>query len=221
MDLIAIIEDEDDMRDLLEFHLKSAGFDTESFINTQNVEELLYEENVDLMIVDRNLPGAEGAEFIAALREKGITTPVIFLTAKNSGANISEGFEKGGDDYVTKPFVMEHLIARINAILKRTKHNTTDTIIHRDLKLFKKSHKVYIGSEEVSLTKLEFDLLSELITHKNSILSRYELLENVWDNGDYNQKTVNVAIQRLKQKIDPDGSKDYIQAIRGSGYIIN
>jgi len=220
MDFIVIIEDEDDMRELLEFQLINAGYDVEGFVSTQHVEDLLYEESVDLMIVDRNLPDMEGSDFIKKLRKQDIHIPVIFVSAKDSDFNIEEGFNKGGDDYITKPFEIKILLARVKAILKRTKHSNQNILEFRDIKLHKNSHRAFFDNAEIELTRLEFNLLVELINNRNIILSRDDLLQSVWGSDNFNQKTVNVAIQRLKQKIDPSGNKDYIKAIRGSGYIV-
>ena len=101
---IGIIEDEEDLLELIEFNLQNAGFDAVGFLNTKYIEKFIEEENPALLIVDRNLPGIEGVKFINNLRKKGILTPVIFLTAKNSEEEILEGFEVGADDYITKPF---------------------------------------------------------------------------------------------------------------------
>jgi DNA-binding response OmpR family regulator len=127
---------------------------------------------------------------------------------------------RGGDDYITKPFNMKELILRVKAILKRTakKHNE-GMVSHRDLVLDKSSRTLSVAGEKVDVTKLEFDLLYEFIVNKNSVLDRDYLLENVWNDAEtYQYRTVNVAINRLKEKIDPDKTKDYIQTVRGVGY---
>jgi DNA-binding response OmpR family regulator len=171
--------------------------------------------------MDRNLPSMEGSEFVSKLREDGIQVPVIYLSAKNSDKDIEEGFERGGDDYLTKPFNMKELIFRVKAVLKRTgnKLNKGSNLTFKDLFLDSSSRTLKVNERSVEITKLEFDLLSEFIKNKNSVLDRDYLLENVWnDGGDYQYRTVNVAINRLKDKIDPDKTKDYIQTVRGIGY---
>lgn len=219
--LIAIIEDEEDLLELLEFHLKKADFEVEGFLNVQNIEKLLKEEPVDLLLVDRNLPGVEGAEFIKRLREKGYATPVIFLTAKSGDKEKLEGFEAGADDYITKPFKFEELIARIRAVLKRTKGEEQEVYQYRDLILKPKSRELFVDGESVELTKLEFYLLLEFIKNRHIVLSREYLLETVWGAcGEYQDKTVNVAIKRLREKIDPDKEKNYFRSVRGEGYTL-
>lgn len=216
--LILIIEDEIDLLELLEYRLKKDGFEVEGFLSAKNVENFLEEERVDLMIVDRNLPGIEGSEFIQNLRGKGIDIPVIFLSAKNQQSDIETGFLRGADDYMTKPFNINELILRIKAILKRTYKNES-VLIHKDIKLDLDKREVFVEDKKIDLTKLEFDLLYTFIKNKNVVLSRDFLLENVWNRDDiYNEKTVNVAIKRLKEKIDPKKEKNYIEPVRGVGY---
>jgi len=217
---IVIVEDEEDLLELLEYNLQKEGFETIGFLNTKTVAQLLDEESVDLLIMDRNLPGVEGSEFVKELREDGIDVPVIFLSAKDKDEDIEEGFEHGGDDYMTKPFNMKELILRVRSILKRTsKHHNEGKLAYRDLLLDKSTRELFVDAKSVEVTKLEFDLLVTFIMNKNSVLDRDYLLENVWgDSENYQYKTVNVAINRLKEKIDPDKSKDYIQTVRGVGY---
>ena len=219
---IVIVEDEEDILELIEYSLDKAGFETMGFTSTKNVEQLLEEESVDLMIMDRNLPGVEGSEFVAQMRDKGINTPVIYLTAKTKESDIEEGFERGGDDYMSKPFKMKELILRIKAILKRTKSDVSEgKVVYRDITLDLGSRELFIASQNIELTKLEFDLLHTLISNQNVVLDRDYLLEHVWG-GDaiYQDRTVNVAINRLKEKIDPEKDKEYIKTVRGVGYTL-
>jgi DNA-binding response OmpR family regulator len=217
---IVIVEDEEDLLELLEYNLQKEGFETIGFLNTKTVAQILEEEEIDLLIMDRNLPGVEGSEFVKELREDGFELPVIFLSAKDRDEDIEEGFVRGGDDYITKPFNMKELILRVRSILRRTskKHNE-GKLVFRDLVLDKSTREVFVDGKNIEVTKLEFDLLAEFILNKTSVLDRDYLLETVWgDNENYQYKTVNVAINRLKEKIDPHKDKDYIQTVRGVGY---
>jgi DNA-binding response OmpR family regulator len=221
--LIVIVEDEEDILELIEYSLNKEGFETIGFLNTKNVKNFLEEEKVDLIIMDRNLPGVEGSEFIATLRKTGVSTPVIYLSAKNSEQNIEEGFLSGGDDYVTKPFNMKELILRIKAILKRTNPlSSIKEIIYKDIVLNLDARTVFVAENKIDLTKLEFDLLLTLIQNQNIVLNRDYLLEKVWGNDEiYQDRTVNVAINRLKEKIDPTKEKEYIKSVRGVGYTVS
>lgn len=219
---VVIVEDEEDLLELIEYNLEKEGFETVGFLNTKNVRRMFDEEKVDMIIMDRNLPGAEGSEFVAELRKNGIQIPVIFLTAKNKETDIEEGFVRGGDDYMTKPFNMKELVLRVNAVLRRTKGSANEGVIgYRDILLNLASREVTIENEHINLTKLEFDLLHTLIANQNIVLDRDYLLEHVWGGDEvYQDRTVNVAINRLKEKIDPDKSKEYIRTVRGVGYTL-
>jgi two-component system alkaline phosphatase synthesis response regulator PhoP len=220
--LILIVEDEEDILELMEFNLSKEGFETMGFLNTKSVAQVLAEEKVDLILMDRNLPGTEGSEYIASLRKQGINTPVIFISAKDKDQDIEQGFERGGDDYLTKPFSMKELILRVKAILRRTQKTSNEgSMTYRDITINPSSRTVMIEDNSIELTKLEFDLLYELINNQNVVLDRNYLLDNVWGNDEvYQDRTVNVAINRLKDKIDPDKSKDYLKTVRGVGYTL-
>ena len=216
---VLIVDDEEDILDLLEYTLSSVGYDAITCVDTTNIRDILDEEEISLILMDRNLPGVEGSLFIESLRNEGYTTPVIYVSAKDLSDDIVEGFERGGDDYITKPFNIEELKARVHAMIRRTS-KTQDILKYKDI-LYNSANKSFtIGGQEIKLTHLERDLLLEFIKNPNILLSRDVLLERVWDDDQNRQlKTVNVAIKRLKEHIDPDGSKNYIQAVRGEGYI--
>lgn len=219
--LVAIIEDEEDLLEVIEYNLNKEGLETIGFLSTKNVEQLLKEENVDLILVDRNLPGVEGSEFVRYLREKGFQIPIIFLTAKDKENERLEGFESGGDDYITKPFNMKELVMRIKAVLKRTKQDEAEVLQYRDIVIKPKSREVFVDRRAIDLTKLEFHLLLEFIKNKNIVLTREYLLEHVWGHDSvYQDRTVNVAIKRLKEKIDPSKEKRYLKSVRGEGYTL-
>ena len=220
--LILIVEDEQDILELMEYHLGKEGYETIGFLNTKHVVNVLEEEKVDLILMDRNLPGAEGSEFVESLRKRGIQTPVIFVSAKHKDEEIEQGFERGGDDYITKPFSMKELILRVKAILRRTKKLSAEgNLTYRDISLNLAARTVAINTTPVELTKLEFDLLHALIVNENVVLERDYLLEHVWGGDEvYQDRTVNVAINRLKEKIDPDKTKEYIKTVRGVGYTL-
>lgn len=217
---ILIVEDEEDILELLEYTLGKAGYETIGFLNvSQKVTQVLDEEEIDLIIMDRNLPGYEGSVFIDELKAKGYTNPIIYVTAKDKDEDILEGFERHADDYITKPFNIKELCARVQAVIKRSS-NEMEVLKVRDIVYKASNKKFYIQDDVVELTHLEHDLLLEFVKNKNILLSREHLLESVWqDSLEKKSKTVNVAIKRLKAKIDPNNKKEYIKSIRGEGYI--
>lgn len=219
---ILIVEDDVDLLELLEYRLQKNSYDTLGFLSTKSVKQALQEESIDLIIMDRNLPGVEGSEFISMMRAQDLQTPVIFLSAKDSKEDIQEGFLAGGDDYLTKPFEFQELLLRIEAILRRTRPQIEKKVVKfRDIELNSETRTLTIAQKEIEVTKLEFDLLLVLIANKERVLDRDYLLKNVWKNRSDNQgRTVNVAINRLKEKIDPNKDKNYIKTIRGVGYTL-
>lgn len=216
---ILIVEDEEDLLDLMDYTLSKEGYDIIPCIDTSNVRNMLNEEEVSLILMDRNLPGTEGSLFISKLRQEGYNQPVIYVSAKESSDEIVEGFDRGGDDYITKPFNLNELKARVKALLKRSQRKE-DVIKYRDI-IYNTSNKTFsIEGKDIKLTHLEHDLFLEFLKNKNILLTRDMLLERVWEDSINKQaKTVNVAIKRLKEHIDSSGEKNYIQAVRGEGYI--
>ncbi|MFK5880899.1 MAG: response regulator transcription factor [Sulfurospirillum sp.] len=216
--LIVVIEDEEDLLELLEYRLNKEGYEVVGFLSARKVEDFLLEEEPDLLIVDRNLPGVEGSDFVRQIREKGHQMPVIFLSAKDSNSDIEEGFLRGGDDYITKPYNINELLLRIKAILRRTKSEGGGKLVYKDILLNSDTREVSIKKEKIKLSKLEFNLLRFFMENRNRVLSRDEILQSVWSDKDYkNDKTINVTVNRLKKRVEIDGA-NYIFAIRGVGY---
>jgi len=218
---IIIIEDEEDILELIEYHLGKEGYSATGFLSTENVEQFLEEENPSLMIVDRNLPGMEGSEFVAYLREIGYDIPVIFLTAKDKESDLEEGFEAGGDDYMCKPFNPKELILRVKALLKRSGAlQKQKRIKYKLLTIDLVQKDLYIDNQPVTLTPLEFNLLHIFMKYIDKPLTRDFLRDEVWgsDGDGVNDNAVNVAINRLKNKIDPQNAQNYFHPVWGVGY---
>ncbi|MEJ2488410.1 MAG: response regulator transcription factor [Sulfurovaceae bacterium] len=217
---IVVVEDEEDILELIEYHLQKEGYRVTGFLSTDFVERFLEEESPSLIIMDRNLPGVEGSEFIAHIRNQGYDIPVIFLTARDQESDLLQGFSSGGDDYMTKPFSPKELIARVRSLLKRSGLINTQRLRYRDLILDTAKRELFIEKEKVDLTKIEYKLLHTFIKNPNISIERDFLREEVWGeevNG-LNDKTINVAMNRLKKKIDPNSSKHYISPVWGVGY---
>lgn len=230
-DLILAIEDEEDLLELLEYRLNNEGFEVIGCLNTKSARKILLEENISLMLVDRNLCGEEGSDFIKKIRKEGYSTPVIYLSAKDSQEDKMLGFERGGDDYITKPFVFDELIARIKAVLRRYKGENEEVLKYKNLTLHFKTHLLSIENiengevEKSELTSLEMKMLVVFIKNAGRVLSREHLLEEIWQNEGEIQ-SVNVAIKRLRKKLDKNelhsSVKSHycsIRAVRGEGYI--
>ena len=221
---IVIIEDEEDILELIEYHLNKEGYTVTGFLSTENVEQFLEEETPALMLVDRNLPGMEGSEFVSYLRDIGYDIPVIFLTAKDKESELEEGFEAGGDDYMCKPFSPKELTLRVKALLKRSGAlQKQEKLKHKLLTIDLTQKEVYIEGQTVTLTNLEFKLLHTFMQHIDKALTRDFLRDEVWgsEGEGVNDNAVNVAINRLKNKIDPDNTQNYFQPVWGVGYKFN
>ncbi len=217
---IVVIEDESDILELVEYHLQKAGYRVTGFLSTERVEQFLEEENPSLMIVDRNLPGMEGSEFVSKMRSAGYDTPVIFLTARDREQDLEEGFLCGGDDYMTKPFSHKELVLRIEALLRRSGALVSDKVRYRDIALDLKRRELYVENHQVALTGLEFRLLHTFVKNAGQPLDRDYLRDEVWgnDSSNFHDKTINVAMNRLKKKLDPEGCKHYFEPVWGVGY---
>lgn len=218
---IVVIEDEEDILELIEYHLTKEGYNVTGFLSTANVEQFLEEENPSLMIVDRNLPDIEGSEFVTYLRDIGYSIPVIFLTAKSQEHQLEEGFNAGGDDYMTKPFSFKELLLRVKALLKRSGALDKQSMLkYKLLTLDLLNRNLIVEKKITSLTKLEFNLLHTFMQNIDKPLTRDFLRERVWgvEGEGINDNAVNVAINRLKNKIDPQNKYEYFHPIWGIGY---
>lgn len=222
---ILIIEDERKIARFIELELKHEGYQVDyAGTGTLGLEKIL-EEDDDLVILDVMLPELSGIEVCRSAREQGITTPIIMLTAKDDVMDKVSGLDNGADDYMTKPFAIEELLARIRVALNRAqkqKEPKKSTVYeYGELQVDMGKHEVRYGAEQISLTKKEYDLLAYLLQHRNEVISRETLLSEVWD-YDYVGETnvVDVYIRYIRQKIDDRYGVKIINTVRGVGYII-
>lgn len=222
---ILIIEDERKIARFIELELKHEGYQVDyAGTGTLGLEKIL-EEDADLVILDVMLPELSGIEVCRSAREQGVTTPIIMLTAKDDVMDKVSGLDNGADDYMTKPFAIEELLARIRVALNRAQKQKVakkSTVYeYGELQVDMGKHEVRYGLEQISLTKKEYDLLAYLLQHRNEVVSRETLLSEVWD-YDYVGETnvVDVYIRYIRQKIDDHYGVKIINTVRGVGYII-
>ena len=216
---ILLIEDEDNIASFVKMELNYEGYSVEvSEDGVQGLEKAL-QENYDLILLDLMLPKLNGMEVCRRLR-KVKNTPIIMLTARDSVMDKVSGLQTGADDYISKPFAIEELLARIEALLRRVNDikQVSNNLEFKDIYIDLEGRIVKQGNKEVSLTTKEYELLVQLMINKNKVLSRDNLLENIWG-YDYEAETnvVDVYIRHLRSKLKNDG---YIQTIRGVGYVI-
>lgn len=224
MSKILIVEDEAKIARFLELELKHEGYEVLVAGDGRTGLEKALREQVDLVVLDIMLPGLSGIEVCRRIRLES-KLPIIMLTAKDDVTDKVAGLDMGADDYMTKPFAIEELLARIRVALNRVKSTMTETKIEKlkvgEVTLNLASHTAFFGEEELILTKKEYELLEYLMRNKNIALTREQLLNNVWDYeyfGDTN--VVDVYIRYLRQKIDEKYGVHLISTVRGVGYII-
>jgi two-component system phosphate regulon response regulator PhoB len=220
--LVLVIEDEEGLLGTLEYNLQKNGFQTRSAMDGSTGLELAMEDPVpDLILLDLMLPDISGTEVCRQLRQNELTREVfiLMLTARGDEIDRVVGFEVGADDYVVKPFSMRELMLRIKAILRRRTGPDTplDEIMFGSLRLDREGYRVWFEDEEITLTALEFRLLSVLLERKGRVQTRTTLLDDVWGiEADVTTRTVDTHIKRLREKLGPAG--EYIETVRGIGY---
>lgn len=219
---ILIVEDEQKIARFLELELKYEGYDVDIAINGRDGLEKGKSDDVDLIILDLMLPGLSGIEVCRRLRQSS-DVPIIMLTAKDDVSDKVTGLDIGADDYMTKPFAVEELLARIRVLLKRRNNRIQeeDLLEIGKLKLSKNNYKVEYDNENIELTKKEFELLEYLMRNKNIVLSREKILDNVWGYDYYGDTNIiDVYIRYIRSKIDQKYNVSLIETVRGVGYII-
>lgn len=216
---ILIADDEVKMLKALKAFFTSKNYHILTAEDGKTVLDLFYENNekIDLIILDIIMPFVSGIEVLSELRENKIKTPIILLTAKSEEYDLLEGFNTGADDYVTKPFSLLVLQARIETLLKRIYHIEDKVISFNEIKLNINTRQTFIDNTEVILTKKEFDLLSYLILNKEIVLPRDQILTAVWGyNFEGEIRTVDTHIKQLRMKLQ---NKDYIKTVHRVGYV--
>lgn len=220
---ILIIEDEASISRFIELELKHEGYSVEIRANGKDGLDLGISEDFDLIILDLMLPGMNGLEVLRRLRLQK-STPVIILTARDQVMDKVIGLDVGADDYMSKPFAIEELLARIRVILKRKAHDDSKpngVYKHGSLALDSNNHTVTYGGAPVTLTRKEYDLLLYLLENKNKVVSREKILDAVWGYDYYGDtNVVDVYIRYIRQKIDERFGIQLIHTLRGTGYII-
>lgn len=229
---ILIIEDEPNIRELVLYNLKTNGYECIAAEDGIMGITMVHREKPDLILLDIMLPGKNGFEICKELRDEGNNTPIIMMTAKTEEADKVMGLDYGADDYISKPFGIREMMARIKAVLRRYEAAVPeikspvdapagDTVITvGDLSINVERHEVEAAGRKISLTLREFELLKYLMEHRGHVFSRDQLLNNIWG-IDYagETRTVDVHIRHLRQKLaGEDGEDKYIETIRGKGY---
>lgn len=222
---ILVVEDEEKIARVLQLELEYEGYNVEKAFDGNEALEKYRSQKWDLILLDVMLPGMSGIELLRKIRNNDPLTPVILLTARGSVADKVSGLDLGANDYVTKPFEMEELLARIRANLRlsliQNETGKSDWIKIGDLKVNEKSREVIRGNHTIELTPREFDLLLYLMKNRGQVLHREQILDAVWGYDFYGDtNVVDVYIRYLRRKIDADQQLPIIHTVRGVGYMV-
>lgn len=220
---IYVIEDEPSIAEVVSLYLHRAGYTVSLAQEGKQAIAMLEQQLPDLVVLDLMLPNVDGLEITRWLRDRS-DVPIIMLTARREEADRIAGLEMGADDYVVKPFRPQELVSRVRAVLRRTRGSPDSTqekpLVFKDLHIDPLTRIVSIGTEELTLTVKEFDMLWLLANHPRQVYTRDQLLDRIWGGSEYiDPSTVTVHIRRLREKIESDPSKPaHIQTVWGVGY---
>lgn len=218
---ILFVEDEQSLRKPVTRYLEKKNFIVDEVEDGKEALFLASQNSYDCILLDLNLPSMDGLEIASKLREQEINTPIIMVTARSQLYNKLDGFESGADDYITKPFNLRELVARINALIKRNSSNQSVTLRLDKYEIYPEQNVVKESGtdKEIELSNKEMGVLEYLLRNRDRIISAEELLEHIWDREiDIFSDTVKTHIKTLRKKIDPN--KKYIKTVRGKGYRI-
>lgn len=220
---LLLVEDEPEIRDFLEQPLADAGYEVDAAKDGRSAIQLASGRIYDVLIVDLGLPDQDGIDLILQLRRAGISSPVLILSARRSVDDRVKGLEQGGDDYLTKPFALAELLARLRNLLRRNLGTSEEGTRLRvlDLELDFISRRAYRGEEVLNLSPQEFVLLAYLCRHAGRVVTRSMLLSEVWGMRiQPNTNVVDVHVYRLRGKVDTEGREPLIKTLRGIGYVL-
>lgn len=218
---VLVVEDEKNLNKVLTKQLKGQGYSVDSCLNGIDAMDYIESADYDVIVLDIMLPGMSGWDILARTRQRGIDSSIIMLTAMDSVEDKVRGLDEGADDYLTKPFAFEELMARIRMLTRKKRGSKTNLYEIADLKVDTGSQKVTRGGKEITLTGREFALLHLLIANKGKILSRDAILENLWDYSyEGSSNMVDVYIRYLRKKLDEGYDTKLIHTVRGIGYVL-
>jgi DNA-binding response OmpR family regulator len=218
---ILLVEDEAKVARFVVRSLEAEGYTVEWVTRAENADDALSAARFDLMILDLMLPGMDGQTFCRQQREHGHRTPILMLTARDTVKDRVNGLDSGADDYLTKPFALEELLARVRALLRRPQQTRSQDLRLADLTVDPRSHRVWRGEREIALSAREYRLLSYLMANPDRVLSRPMIEEAVWGfDFDCATNVVDVYIGLLRRKLEAREEPRLIQTVRGAGYVL-
>ena len=219
---VIIVEDDKTIAQFVSRGLSEAGYQVDHALDAETAKSMFESAEYDAAIVDVMLPGMDGLSLVEGLRATGVGTPILILSARRSVDDRVLGFQKGGDDYLTKPFSFSELLVRLQALIRRSTRSSAPTVLQvADLTVDLLSREVRRGDTLITLQPREFSLLEYLIRNTGRVLSKTMIMEHVWDyDFDPQTKVVDVLVSRLRSKIDRDFGAKLIHTVRGVGYVL-
>jgi DNA-binding response OmpR family regulator len=217
---VLLVEDESKVAHFISRGLQEEGYIVDVAPDGRKGLQCINETVYDIVLLDLMIPEIDGLELLKLMRAKGVDTPVLIITAKSSKEDVVKGLDTGSDDYLTKPFSFDELLARIRALLRRNRQAPSLTIEYRDLILDTYTRKLFIGSKEAELTEKEFMIMEHMMKNSEKPITRKELAEHGWESQDDSSNIVDVYINFLRKKMETLSDKRYINTVRGVGYIL-
>jgi len=216
---ILLVEDDQKAARLLARGFREEGFVVDVVASAEEADELSFLTAYELLILDWMLPGKDGLSLCRTLRERGMQAPILMLTARDALSDRVEGLNTGADDYLTKPFAFEELLARVRALLRRSEITRPTLLTLADLTLDPVTHRVTRGGRTLDLTRTEYSILALLMRRPGEVISRTRLAEQVWQaDVETLDNLIDVHVSNLRRKVDPTGSESLIHTVRGRGY---
>jgi two-component system copper resistance phosphate regulon response regulator CusR len=218
---ILVVEDDRTVGQYLRRGLEEAQYHADLVADGLEALRLASGEQYDVVVLDLRLPGMSGLEVLRTLRDRGIPTPILILTAQDAVGQKVEALRAGADDYVTKPFSFEEVLARVEALSRRPKQLSSTRLVIGDLELDRNTHEVRRGGKSIELTPKEYAVLEYLMRHSPRVMSRTLITEYAWDyHFDPGTNIVDVVINRLRKKLDSGQSRKLLHTVRGVGYVV-
>jgi DNA-binding response OmpR family regulator len=217
---VLLVEDEAKVANFISKGLQEEGYNVDVAYDGKKGLELLKEFNYDIVLLDLMIPEVDGLQLLKNIRSWGIHTPVLIITAKSSKEDVVKGLDMGSDDYLTKPFSFEELLARVRALLRRSRKADTHILEYKDIILNPYNRRLNIASKDVELTEKEFLIMEFMLKNSERALTRKEIAEYVWQNQGDSTNIVDVYVNFLRKKIESLSIKKYIHTVRGIGYIL-
>jgi len=217
---VLVVEDEAKVAHFISTGLEEEGYTIDVAPDGKKGLDLLKQVTYDIVLLDLMIPEVNGLQLLKTMRDWGINTPVLIITAKSSKEDVVKGLDTGSDDYLTKPFSFDELLARIRALLRRSRKTDTHVVVYKDITLNPYTRKLQIASKEVELTEKEFLIIEVMLKNSEKALTRKEIAEYAWQNQTDTTNIVDVYVNFLRKKIESVTTKKYIHTVRGTGYVL-